>query len=226
MHIDRSRFLLLTATMAGGACSSSSAPSSAGGPVVAAPVISIPAGTASAETKPEPPPNAAPARDAEGGVRPGAVTGTDEAAETDEDLEGGASCDNDVGSPPSCASLRAPGPQCESFDDTKSTCAKLGRGLRPRVAERAVDCILAKSGKQGICQFDVAMQCASSAVKKACIEPKTQAACAPLVKQCQGNLKMSDCQAALSAVTAKNRKRMITCMTEGCGIDYCWWEVE
>jgi hypothetical protein len=105
-------------------------------------------------------------------------------------------------------------------------CGKLSRGLRPRVAEAAVDCILAKSGKQSICNFEVSNQCAMAAARKACIEPKTQAACAPLVRACNGQLAMKDCQVMLSAVASKNRGRMLTCMTEGCSVDYCMYEVE
>ncbi|UQA59438.1 hypothetical protein [Polyangium aurulentum] len=227
MQIDRSRFLLLTATMAGGACGPATPAPAAGGPVVAAPVVALPA-------QPE---------DASGGragasppARAGLASGEDEAGEDPEEVGdpldenpddlGALACDDAGVRPLSCAPLRAPGPQCESFADTKDMCNKLSHGLRPRVAEAAVDCILAKSGKQAICSFEVANQCATAAARKACIEPKTQAACAPLVRACNGQLAMKDCQSMLSAVTEKNRRRMLTCMTEGCSADYCMYEVE
>jgi hypothetical protein len=103
---------------------------------------------------------------------------------------------------------------------------KLSRGLRPRVAEKAVDCILSKSGKQSICDFRGANECALAAVHKACIEPSTQSSCTPVVRACNGQLSMRDCQSLLSAVTDKHRREMLSCVTEGCSIDYCLYNIE
>jgi hypothetical protein len=105
-------------------------------------------------------------------------------------------------------------------------CNKLSRGLRPRVAEKAVDCLLAKSGKQSICDFRAASECALSAIRKACIEPSTQSLCATPVRACGGSLSMKDCQSLLSAVNVKHRRSMIACVTEGCSIDYCMYDLE
>jgi hypothetical protein len=225
MQIERSRFLLLTATMAGGACSPATPAPAAGGPVVAAPVVALPSGPADgpAERAAAPPTTNAGLTGKEGDASEEEV-GDPPGEEPDE--VGSLACDDGGAAPKSCASLRAPGPQCESFADTKAMCGKLAHGMRPRVAEAAVDCILVKSGKQSICSFEVGNQCAVAAARKACIEPNTQAACAPLVRACGGKLAMKDCQSMLSAVTEKNRRRMLTCMTEGCSADYCMYEVE
>jgi hypothetical protein len=226
MQIDRHRFLLLTATMAGGACGAASpGPAETGGPVIAAPVVALPS-----EPEAGPPNKALPQTEpgrADGALGDGEDATLDGEGEDDEASDGAAlSCDDTGITPKSCAPLRAPGPQCESFADTKSMCGKLSRGLRPRVAAQAVDCILAKNGKAAICSFDVANQCALTAARKACIEPSTQAPCATLVRTCSGQLAMRDCQTVLSAVETRNRRRMITCMTEGCSADYCMYEVE
>lgn len=223
MQIDRSRFLLLTASIAGGACGSNS--SSSGAPVVvASPVVALP--------DPEGSVGAA-ARNTNAGKsgQAAVVTGDDDAlAAADRTpgaaVEDGSMCEEGGPAPTGCGALRAPGPQCESFADTKQTCGKLARGFRPRVAEKAVDCIMAKSGKQTVCDFGLASQCGIAAVQKGCVEPSTQSACTPLVRACGGSLQMRDCQALLSSVTAKNRRRMISCMTEGCSIDYCIYEIE
>jgi hypothetical protein len=138
----------------------------------------------------------------------------------------GSMCDEGGVAPTGCGTLRAPGPTCESFTDTKAMCGKLARGLRPRVAEKAVDCILSKSGKQTVCDFNLANQCGMLALQKVCIEPSTQGACAPIVRACGGAVQMRDCQSLLSAVTSKNRRNMISCITEGCSVDYCMYDIE
>jgi hypothetical protein len=222
MQIDRTRFLLLTATMAGGGCGQASPGPAASAPVVAAPLVSLPSGSpAEAEPPPEARAQAGEPEEGEYGDPP------DEeplAEEGDPGAPGTLSC-NDVGAAPkSCASLRAPGPQCESFSYTKTRCAALAKGLRPRVAEAAIDCILARSGKPSICAFDVESVCVTTAMRRACIDASTQSACAPVVGGCRGGLKMNDCQALLSSVAAKHHSRMITCMTEGCSIDYCTYD--
>ncbi|MDC3955824.1 hypothetical protein [Polyangium jinanense] len=221
MQIDRSRFLLLTATMASGACGGAAQPG-AGDPVVAAPVVTLPEEDKPAESR----------TTAGSPGQPGVGEPSEEVRAT---LEGAGSssgdepsvCDDGGPAPKGCDTLRAPGPQCESFIDTRDMCGKLAHGLKPRVAEKVVDCLLAKSGKQSLCTFDIANQCGMSAVRKAsCIEPSTQSACAPAVKSCGGRLAMKDCQALLSSVNRKNRENMLACVTEGCSIDYCMYSVE
>lgn len=219
MQIDRSRFLLLTATMASGACGGASQPA-AGDPVIAAPVVTLPE-----EDKPSGEARAVAGSPGESG----AGEPSDAVQKTlrgDDEGDDPSMCDDGGAAPKGCSTLRAPGPQCESFTDTRDMCGKLAHGLKPRVAEKAVDCLLAKSGKQSICSFDAANQCAVSAVRKACIEPSTQSTCSPLVKACGGRLAMKDCQALLSSVNDKNRRNMIACVTEGCSVDYCMYSVE
>jgi len=223
MQIDRTRFLLLTATMASGACGSSSPSSSSSAPVVAAPPMLL----SSAE-------DGATSGDRAGKAgKPGGTNqGEDPVLASLEPREGGgevddpSSCD-DGGSPPKgCGTLRAPGPHCESFADTQEMCSSLAHGLLPRVATRAVDCILAKSGTQAICNFDLANRCAMAAVLGACVDPSTQSMCAPAVRDCSGRLSMKECQSLLSAVQKRNRRAMIACVSEGCSIDYCMYDVE
>jgi hypothetical protein len=224
MQIDRSRFLLLTATIAGGGCGSGQA-SPQGAPVVAAPVVALPAESTAEKNEPRAASPAKPDVIAESEGDPIAALGGGAKAggEGDDDVS---MCEEGGAPPKGCGTLRAPGPQCESFLDTKGMCSKLARGLKPRVAEKAVDCLLAKSGKQSICDFRVGSECAMSAVRKACIEPSTQSTCAPVVRACSGNLSMKDCQSLLSAVESKHRRSMVSCMTEGCSIDYCMYDIE
>lgn len=223
MQIDRSRFLLLTASIAGGACSSGSSSSSGGTVVVAAPVVALPGPEGSTAGAPRT------ASSAKSGQTTVVAADEDKLASLERTPAGaddGAMCEEGGTAPTGCNTLRAPGPQCESFADTRLMCGKLARGLRPRVAEKVVDCILAKSGKQSVCDFNLANQCGISAVQKGCVEQSAQTPCAPIVRKCGGTLQMRDCQALLSSVTNKNRRNMIACMTEGCSVDYCMYDVE
>jgi hypothetical protein len=223
MQIDRSKFLLLTASIAGAGCGSNASSSSGGAVVVAAPIVSLPGPEATSSTT-------ASSRDTNKPGQTSVQMADEETLAAADRTPGGADdssmCDEGGVAPTGCSTLRAPGPQCESFSDTKALCATLAKGLKPRVAEKVVDCILAKSGKQSVCDFNLAQQCSAAATKKACIDTSTQSSCAPLVRSCGGRLDMRDCQALLSAVTTRNRKNMIACMTEGCSTDYCMYQVE
>jgi len=187
--------------------------------VVADPVVALP--TDGAQTTAAQPKNQEIGGDEGNDEKLEALASSQSAAASDTNM-----CDDSGAAPKSCAPLKAPGPQCESFSDTKNMCGKLSRGLRPRVAEKAVDCLLSKSGKQAICDFRAASECALAAVHKACIEPSTQAACSNVVRACSGRLTMNDCQSLLSAVADKHRRAMLSCVTEGCSIDYCMYDIE
>lgn len=225
MQIDRSKFLLLTASIAGAGCGSNSSSSSGGTVVVAAPVVTLPDSS---------PPSANTAT-AGASTKPGQTTGnaSDEEVLAAADRTPGAAaestsmCDDGGPAPTGCSTIRAPSSQCESFSETKSMCSKLAHGLKPRIAEKAVDCLLAKSGKQPICVFGVANDCGMAAVQKAaCVDPSTQAECTTLVRNCGGRLNMRDCQSLMSAVVTGNRRSMIACMREGCSTEYCMYEVK
>jgi len=231
MDIDRSRFFFLTASIAGlgSACGAGAASTTSSGgpvPVVAEPVVALPAEPFATTDKDgrSTGKNATP-EDAEVGEDDGTMAALALSGSTgsDNDL---LSCDDSGAAPKSCKPLRAPGPQCESFADTVVLCGRMSKGLRPRVAEKAVDCLLAKSGKQSICDFRAASECALSAIRKACVEPTTQSLCATPVKACGGRLSMKDCQSLLSAVKSNERRAMISCVTEGCSIDYCMYDIE
>lgn len=222
MQIDKSKFLLLTASIAGGACGSNSSSASGGAIVVAAPIVALPGPESTAIASPRPTSTAKSGQAISGDEETLAALDKTPAGSVDDS----SMCEEGGAAPTGCGTLRAPGPQCESFSDTKMMCGKLARGLRPRVAEKAVDCILAKSGKQAVCDFNLANQCAMTAMQKGCIEPSTQASCNQLVRTCGGTLQMRDCQVLLSSVTTKNRRNMMACMTEGCSADYCMYNVE
>lgn len=226
MQIDRTRFLMLTTSIAAGAC----AGAPAGTPEVPEQtVIVIAPPPAFGSATPAPPPAEEPPVEEPEAVEemtPHALEEVDDEPSLSAIASAPATCGNQRGNPAQCTGLRAPGPQCESFHDTLADCHGFRRALQPRIAEKAIQCLLAKSGKREICSFDVAVKCANSASKDACIDSFSGPPCRTAVAQCasvRGNkLTMQRCQQVLSSVAPRFRRAMITCITEDCGVDYCF----
>lgn len=219
MQIDRARFLLLTASLAGGGCSSNPPADPATPPAPAD------TGQQIAATDPAP--------DATVDVEPPATTAAVDPTTTTEEppppqTPAGA-CDNDTGTVPACSVSAPPGPHCESFSDTKAACKSYKGGLRGGIAAKAVACVNAVSGTQAVCDWDISTKCGAQAIRTACIQPSTFNQCSPIVSRCAGynwnKLTLDDCQRLLSSVKDGKRQRMITCMTEGCSIDSCIWDL-
>jgi hypothetical protein len=138
-------------------------------------------------------------------------------------------CDNARGAPPQC-SLRAPGPQCESFHDHEKECPVVRELLDPRVSEAFVECMHRKSGTQNICDFQAASTCMAQALGVACIEPATAATCRKLVSGCDKRgpgheLTMRGCQELLSATVPGQHRKLISSMSESCSARYGYWDL-
>jgi hypothetical protein len=214
MQIDRARFLLLTASLAGGGCTTNPPPNDPPAPAptetgqeLVVPETPDPATTAIATARPEP---------------------TETPSQPGPQPPAGA-CDNDTGTVAACSINAPPGPHCESFADTKAACKSYKSGLRGGIAAKAVACLNKVSGTPDVCDWEKAQSCALEAVRTACIQPSTFNQCSPLVSQCAANqwgkLSIDDCQRLLSSVKDGKRQAMITCMTEGCSIDSCMWSL-
>jgi hypothetical protein len=248
MQIDRTRFLLLTTAIAAGnaACN----PGEGAPPAVAVSNEAPDAGAAGPTTE-----GAGPTREGGGPAREGGLFGGPSREGTGPTREGGvgpsqegtalvdagsatapplAGCpdsDNMVGTPGSCSGLRAPGPQCESFTDTKQQCDRFAHGMKPRAAQRAVACLLAKSGSKAICDFEATQKCALEAIEASCIDPGTGPTCDAVVQNCgrgrgRPSITKAACMHALSALSGSNRARVATCMTESCGVQYCFYDLK
>ena len=126
--------------------------------------------------------------------------------------------------------LKAPGPVCEGFSFTKSECSNLKKGMKPREAEKAVSCLLAKSNTEDICAYNVVSVCALEGVARACIDSATDKSCQAVMQKCKGQrwskVTMTSCQAALSSVTDKNRPRLVSCIQEGCDVENCFYNLK
>jgi hypothetical protein len=223
MKIDRDRFLVLAATMAGGvtlAPGCISAQSSRTLVVVETEEAPAPTrGEPSATTTTTAAPIAA-ATDA-GAQTPDPYKGTPVMAQ---------SCNpalNNVGTAPSC-NLKAPGPTCESFSDTKQECPTLTKKLKPRVAAAAIECLKRKSGTQEICEFNVTGICAYEALGSACLDPTAKAVCNKVVAKCgagprdaYNKMSRESCEAGVSGVADAKRAKFISCITEFCRFEGC-----
>lgn len=230
MQIDRSRFLMLTASIAAGGCSGSQQPAPVEVPeqqvVVIAPVLPPPTPAPQAVASAEPEAVEAEAVPAE----PPGPSDEDAFDAADRELaQAPATCGNTKGTVGACTGLRAPGPSCESFFDTREQCNGFVRGMQPRAASKAVACLLARSGKREICQFDAAQKCAVEAIKSVCIEPYSDQPCRTMMSFCRGgrfgNITQQQCQRALSAVKGQYRPQLLSCMTESCSADYRFYSL-
>lgn len=231
MKVDRERFFVLVAAIAAG-CRAVSAPPAT--PEV--PIESDPQLAALAAPKSELPSRPELARDDRQGV-PLMSTSTHEGGDVADPYTAvkivGQSCDpwlNRRGFPRSCSPLTAPSPTCEDFDgegfpETKAECGHLAERLAPRVAEKAVDCLLAKSGSRDLCFFNITGLCAYQALANVCVEPSAKPVCARIVKTCadapEARITQEACEAGLSAQKDDQRPKFVACMTEFCDVGSC-----
>ena len=223
MDVDRSRFLVLTASIA---AARGARPAPAGPVEGAAPAPTLPVERPADddEDPPAAPPPSGP-RQAAVPEAPGAA----QAATVGDIAPEAGPCDSAAGKPGDCAALRAPGPQCESFSDTRRMCGVWRKGFQPRVAEKAVGCLLAMSGTRDVCDPSRIEACALQALRSACADTSAEARCDAIVAGCAGlryaTVTRSACVAALSAVVPWSRPRLASCMTEGCSVDGCFYDL-
>ena len=206
MKIDRSRFLLLTASLAAAACDRSDH-------------------AASPDTGGADPAHAKDARDGDGDatrtqagdpsvwleIEPGT-----EDAPPSHDLD----CDNSAGQPAAC-SLSAPSSHCESFDSTIRLCESFAGFMQPRAAEAAIDCMLAASGTERICDWQIWNQCTSAGMQATCVDPRTRPECDSVSSMCGGSVDVFTCQQALSAIRPQHQSRVSSCLREFCDPPFC-----
>ena len=222
--IDRERFLVLTAALAASVPACATTPATAppvAEPLVIPPIASAPpraasAGASASAMPPRevPPPDEPPQAPTAGSPDP--YAGTPVHAQACPVAE------NAIGQIPACA-LKAPGPTCESFSDTKTECPPLTRLLKPRVAAAAIACLNGRSGTQAICEFNVSSICAYEALGSACLDPSAAAACTKVMARCGTGTKMSrsSCEAGVSAIADGKRARFLSCISESCAFESC-----
>jgi hypothetical protein len=226
MRIDRHRFLLLTASISGGACASN-APSA----VPAEHVAEAPPEATQTEPSDDPPSEVA-VSEADAGTAAGSPVSEmggpagewSPPPSAPVSLSSDKKCNDNIGKVGACT-FKAPGPVCESFGDLPTECKMIAKALKPKVAARAIDCIKQKSGTPAICEFGLAARCAADAIRNGvCPGKAADAPCQQAVSLCSGGrggspLSMDECRAAYSAVQQKSKKALISCVSEFCSID-------
>jgi hypothetical protein len=232
MHVDRTRFLALTFSMAGAGCNTPPPPA-APAVVDITPTATVTA-TATATATAEVHDAAAPVPSAHPSTE-GVLASPGEGDEGWGDAGGVCDTENAKGTPGDCSGLRAPGPSCESFADTKSDCGAMRTKFRPRVAERIVNCVMGRSGSQAVCDFELMSKCVSNSLRVSCTDQSTLTQCRAIVSQCKQNwpssergvriLTTTECQALLASVAPRNKGKMVTCMAEGCNAGGCYYDL-
>lgn len=205
MHVDRSRFLFLTASLAAAACNQpgrASSPDTGG--------VDPARSNSSADAEPAKTSGGDPSVWLE--IEPGTEDKPAEAADPN--------CNNAVGSPKTC-SLSPPAGHCESFDSTVVLCNAFSNFMQPRAAEAAVDCMLAASGTSRICDWELWNECTGAGLQASCIEPSTRPECESISSRCGGSIDVFTCQQALSSVRPNRMGDLASCVQEFCEVSLC-----
>ncbi|MBL8609038.1 MAG: hypothetical protein JNL38_17055 [Myxococcales bacterium] len=118
-----------------------------------------------------------------------------------------AACSDDVGKPGDCkkanCSLQFVCTQCEAYK----------KYFKPRVAERAVACIVGQTRNQARdgCRT---YQCGDEALGGACLDAAADVPCRAIAKSCKTSL--DECRGLLSGMNAAGRAKMSACAAQGC----------
>lgn len=203
MVIDRTRFLMLTSAIAA-ACTRG--PVASGGRPAGSDLAQADAGEPVTVETPEP----------EGEIE-----------EEPEPVATGGDCDF-AGRMPTCDAMRLPGPTCEQgLNVPPKVCNALPKVLKPRLAADLMTCLVDRSQQGGSCgPDDWVGDCAERTLQRVCsLERAFEKECAELETRCSrfrtGTVTKDRCVRLVSAVLPSEQKSALTCVTEGCGVDYC-----
>lgn len=233
MHVDRTRFLILTAAIAAG-CGASHKQEPAPTPLPtsdeydttvgkAPPPEPVPTTQIAAEEMVDPPPEMA--------SDPQMPPPTVEDPGFEHGGYAGALAARDPALSQKCARIKRPGPVCESFYDTLDSCDRYSTVMVPKAATAAVGCLTKRSGTKRICEFGVDATCATEGTKAAPRDPGAKAICRSMLNACAGtryrgkDMTQSNCEAAVSGYSSVVRSRLVSCIAEFCEIRSCFYQV-
>ncbi len=220
LRVDRASFLSLTFGMAGLACNSG-LPKPAAANVIDIPLQPVPPDDAGAprESKPRVVPERA--DDAvDGPVSEGGVAIAPQESsgcgwvDPKTVTRPTAACKDEEGTSGACSVMKG----CSGFGFPKQQCESYRKAFKPKVAQRALDC-LAKLTKKQVCDDACnTYRCGDRALKMACPDPSADASCTQIVAKCH-SVSMNDCRTYLSGLSQTGRAQMVSCLTSksGCG---------
>lgn len=124
-----------------------------------------------------------------------------------------AACKDDQGVAGSCSVMKS----CRGFTFPRQKCEAYRRLLKPKVAQKAVDCLAKLSDKQA-CDACNAYRCGDLALKSACPDAAADASCTRITATCSA-VSMTECRTYLAGLSAAGRAMMVSCLTSkaGCG---------
>ncbi len=117
-------------------------------------------------------------------------------------------CDDAHGSPGDCR--RA---DCRRLPFICQHCEDYKQFFKPKVAERAVACIVAQTGPQ-LTDGCRTYQCGDEALKGACIDPSADLASMAVARSC--NTSIDECRGLLSGMNDAGRQKVLACAMSGC----------
>ncbi len=204
MHVDRQRFILFASALA--------------------------AGCGAGEVVPTEVPVATP-RELEGGVE--LEPATEIPAEPDTPLPSSGSNDAlRARLSQRCESLREPsGPFCEGFDETVELCPQFADILEPAAAREAVACLTEWSGSVAICGSHAVENCFIVGLGAGSATAAASQLCLDVMSNCASSrwrapeLTETICRRAVGAVRPDKVDDLVSCMSEGCGIQRCIYEL-
>ena len=124
-----------------------------------------------------------------------------------------AACKDDQGTVGSCSVMK----KCSGFPFPEQQCESYRKLLKPRVAQKAIDC-LAKLSATQVCDACNAYRCGDLALKSACPDTSVDAQCTQITTKCAA-VSMTECRMYLAGLNAAGRAKMVSCLVtkSGCG---------
>lgn len=132
----------------------------------------------------------------------------------------------DGGTRYTCQNLRCPlpAPQNEAFKVLKADCKGLEDNLRPERFQEFMTCMMAQNNTRNTCDLMLVGtsrgECLENWNDHSRIDPATEPVCKRVLAACSkkraSTITLADCQAVLSAASARGERKMIACMTEYC----------
>ena len=117
-------------------------------------------------------------------------------------------CDDSHGSPGDCRKA-----DCRRLPFICQHCEEYKLSFKPKIAERAVACVVAQAGAQ-LGDGCRTYQCGDEALQGACLDPTADLACLAVAKSC--NTSVDECRGLLSGMSDAGRQKMLACAMAGC----------
>ena len=123
-------------------------------------------------------------------------------------------CKDDQGTAGGCNVMKP----CASFPFPRQKCETYRSFFKPKVAQKALDCLAKLTAKQTCDDACTTYRCGDLAIKSACPDPSADAPCVQITQKCK-SVSMTDCRTYLAGLNAAGRAKMVSCLSgkSGCG---------